>query len=287
MRQPRQRLGLLSHDDILSEYSEVSLLKRGGQRAVYRVTDPKLGVVVLKIGQYSSPQALERIRREVGVLRGIDSPYFPKNLSFETRGGNTFILVEEYVPSRPLSECLGEFTAPRRALRLAQHLVVGLDLLWQKRVVHRDVKPDNILITSNGKPKIIDLGIARLLDSESLTRTLNAVGPCTPVYAAPEQLRNRKAKIDHRTDQFNLGIIFVQLLLGGRHPFDPRCVGRGESIVANILNNLWASEVFRGLNLPGPWNRLALRLLGNEPFMRYRTTAELVAGLGACEEKQL
>jgi hypothetical protein len=82
-------------------------------------------------------------------------------------------------------------------------------------------------------------------------------------------------------------MIFVQLLLGGRHPFDPRVVGRGESIVANILNNLWASEVFRGLNLPGPWNRLALRLLGNEPFMRYRTTAELVAGLGACEEKQL
>lgn len=277
----------MSHDDILSEYSEVSLLKRGGQRAVYRVTAPKLGVVVLKIGEYSSPQALERIRREVAVLRGLDSPYFPKNLGFETHGANTFILLEEYVPSRPLSECLGEFTAPRRALGLAQHLVGGLDLLWQKRVVHRDVKPDNILITSDGKPKIIDLGIARLLDSESLTRTLNAVGPCTPVYAAPEQLRNRKAKIDHRTDQFNLGMIFVQLLLGGRHPFDPRVVGRGESIVANILNNLWASEVFRGLNLPGPWNRLALRLLGNEPFMRYRTTAELVAGLGACEEKQL
>ena len=274
----------MGFDHVLSAYTDVTLLKEGGQKVVYRATDPALGLVVIKIGRYPSMPALERIRREVSVLREIESPYYPKNLGFRTLEPDLFVITEEYVEGSPLACCMEAFTAPQKALRLLQELVLGLDVLWQRRIVHRDVKPDNILVTPPGTPKIIDLGIARLLDADSLTQTLNARGPCTPVYAAPEQLKNRKAHIDTRTDQFGLGIVFLQLLFAGRHPFDPRVVGSGESIVHNILSGAWARAELAALRVPQAITTMASRLLGGEPYKRYRNTAALLESVRMCRE---
>jgi serine/threonine-protein kinase len=269
-------------DNILRAYSGVVLLKEGGQKAAYRAIDPARGLVVVKIGTYPSPNALERIRREVEVLRGIGSSYYPKNIDFRVEEPNLFVVVEEYIESRPLSACITEFSEPKAALLFLRHMVLGLDLIWEKRIVHRDVKPDNILITADKTPKIIDLGIARLLDEESLTRTLNCRGPCTPNYASPEQLKNRKAQIDQRTDQFSLGILLTQVLQRGLHPFDPAIVGAGDSIVSNILDGFWSRSRFRALGLPASIEALASKLLGGEPFQRYRTTETLLQAITDC-----
>jgi serine/threonine protein kinase len=112
------------------------------------------------------------------------------------------------------------------------------------------------------------LGIARYLDNESITRTLFG-GPCSSDYAAPEQLRYNKNMIDARTDQFNLGIILVQLLLKGKHPFDCRLV-EGNSIPDNILAGNWYKRVFENENLI-QIRPFALKLLGYYPYDRYRT----------------
>jgi eukaryotic-like serine/threonine-protein kinase len=195
-----------------------------------------------------------------------------------------FVITEEYVESRPLTYCMEAFATPGSSIRFVHNLVHGLDVLWQRRIVHRDVKPDNILVTPSGRPKIIDLGIARLLDADSLTHSLNARGPCTPVYAAPEQLKNRKAQIDARTDQFSLGIVLLQLLFTGRHPFDPAVVGSGESIVHNILSGVWAKGALSALRVPQQIEKTVTRLLGDEPFKRYRSTAAILEALRSCEE---
>ena len=79
-------------DHLLSAYSDVTLLKEGGQKAAYRATDPVLGRVVVKIGRYPSALALERIRREVMVLQEIQSPFYPKNLGFKTVGPDLFVI---------------------------------------------------------------------------------------------------------------------------------------------------------------------------------------------------
>ena len=107
-----------------------------------------------------------------------------------------------------------------------------LDVIWRRNVVHRDIKPANILITPAGEPRVIDLGIARFLDDTSLTASIACCGPATPIYAAPEQLINRKAMINVRTDFFLLGILVLELM-HGFHPFDPQHVGNQNSLIEN------------------------------------------------------
>ena len=273
----------MNHSDILQQYSGVSLLQEGGQKAAYLVQHSEYGNAVVKIGTFTSPRSLERARREVMVLSEINSHYYPANYEFEVVSADTYVIVEEYIESQPLSQRLVGFGSVLDILEFTRHLVLGLMILWDKRIVHRDMKPDNILVASDGLPVIIDLGIARLLDLESLTRSYFRSGPCTPVYASPEQLTNRKTDIDARTDQFSLGIVTLQLLLDGLHPFDPNFVGRGESIVANILGGIWCDGIFSDGKY-SPLESLIRRLLGGQPYQRYRLPTTLLADLDKCIE---
>lgn len=269
----------VEHADILRDYPNHIFLKAGGQKIAYRVFDAVHGACVLKIGRFSDPESLERIQREVNTLRAIDSEYYPKNYDFKVVSDARFVILEQYVECRPLSECLTEYDE-LGVVSLLQHLVTGLQLLWDVPAVHRDIKPDNILITPSGKPKIIDLGIARLLELDSLTNPLIGA-PLTRAYAAPEQIKNER--IDFRADQFNLGILALQLLMQGAHPFDPSVVGSGSSIMQNILNAKWAREALSRLSAV-PLKLLIEKLLGNQPYERYRTPQALTEAISGAAE---
>lgn len=254
------------------------MIGRGGQKVVFAVDHDTYGSSVLKIGHYRSEKTLERIRREFEVLESLDSPNFPKCYEMVVVDNHRFFVLEQRLPGIPLTEKLGEFQELPRALNFILDLVSALNLLWQKRVVHRDVKPANILVGENNHVFVIDLGIARLLDDVSLTNTLALRGPCTPIYAAPEQLLNRKHSINHRCDQFAVGIILAQLLLGGRHPFDPQVVGDGESIVENIMEEKWASTELETL-VDSQYLDVLQTMLAVEPHGRYRTPHLLKSAL--------
>lgn len=103
---------------------------------------------------------------------------------------------------------------------LGVNLAEVLEHLEGKRLVHRDIKPANIMFRSNDdtQPVLTDFGIVRMLDQPTLTHAFMPMGPGTPAYAAPEQLNNEKDLIDWRTDQFGLGIVMAECLLG-YHPF--------------------------------------------------------------------
>jgi serine/threonine protein kinase len=273
------------YDDILVKFPNAELLAEGGQKVVFIVADNRYRncPCLLKIGSYGSPRILERIRREYDVLKSLDSPHFPKCYEMRVVDDQRFYLIEERLPGQPLTEAIADFQEPARALRLIMTLLEALNLLWQRNVIHRDVKPANILIGEKDHVYIIDLGIARLLDEDSLTHSLNGRGPCTPVYAAPEQLRNKKHEINHRCDQFAVGIILAQLLLGGPHPFDPQLAGAGDNIVENILNGKWASTVIE----KSPCSHFVpvlTRMLATEPHGRYRTPALLKSAIESLKE---
>ena len=262
--------------DIIARYECPRKLGAGGQKVVYMVQEPFRGQIVIKVGEYHSAQALERVRREVSTLSTIDSPYFPQQYGFEVLDDHRYLISEEFIAGKPLNDCIEAFCSEPLIIDLAIELVRGLGELWDRRIVHRDIKPANIMITTSG-PKIIDLGIIRLLDATSLTHALAPVGPCTPAYASPEQLQNIKRDIDHRSDQFSLGIVLVQLILTGTHPFDPHIVG-GESIPCNILRGLWASDQLDG-RISSEFRTIIHRLLAAHPYMRYRSHDELGTAL--------
>jgi len=115
---------------------------------------------------------------------------------------------------------------------------------------------------------------------DSLTHSAAMRGPCTPIYAAPEQLINSKLQIDFRTDQFLLGIILAQLLCAGIHPFDPKIVG-GDSIVDNIMNDNWVRDQLQKCAPPSLY-RICLKMLGNQPYQRFRLSDLLLLEFKNC-----
>jgi len=244
-------------------------LPAGGQKTVHLAEHPTIGLVVIKKGAIKSFTSLERIKREVELLSELKSEYYPQqyhfNIDIKTK---EFEIVEDYIEGSTLREAMKSFTTVEQIFQLLQYITNGLSIIWERNIVHRDLKPENIIIRKSGMPCIIDLGIARFLDLESLTKTISPMGPCTPIYAAPEQLTNNKNIIDHRTDFFGLGIISLELFLGV-HPFDPTYLENHFSIVENILQNKFLLET-KQVKRDERMAELASKTLQTQPFERFR-----------------
>lgn len=258
-----------------NEFNIGAQIAKGGQKVVYSAvckTDPNIQVVI-KDAQVNSAASLQRIMREINFLCSLDSPFFPKNY-----GSNfdmmtmTMTIIEERIEGETLRSVMSNYSDWASIKALLLQLIDGLEIVWSKNVVHRDLKPENILIRPNGTPCIIDFGIARFLDMESITNTLQNMGPCTPLYASPEQMRNDKAMIDPRTDFYALGIIALELYLKC-HPFDPTIVGSGM-----LFDNLIAGK-YATCTMTIPEDKsvatLAKHLLCVQPYMRPRTVTQL------------
>lgn len=264
--------------DILKNCTNVTQIFKGGQKTVSRAMHKDFGEVVLKCGSFFDASGLERINREVNLLREIDSDYFPKNYEFKIDNDKRiFLIVEEFIESKKLDELSNYYDSEPKLVHLLKELIQGLKILWNKNIVHRDLKPDNILITTNFQPKIIDLGIARFREYTSLTKTIAEFGPCTKMYASPEQLLNKKRAINMRTDFFALGIILLELHLGF-HPFMPDKVGNSQSIPENIVSGIYVKPGSKK-DTPKEFEVLISRLLKTQPYQRfpnYRTLEQFV-----------
>ena len=259
---------------MLAECIILEKYKESGQKEVFRIKHPIFNECILKRGKCYSQNSLDRIKREVDILKEINSPFFPTNYEFECNSSGEFVIIEQYINSKTLTECKSEYVGnEKKVLELFKQLIDGLEIIWDKRIVHRDLKPDNILIVSEGKPVIIDLGIARVLDEKSLTNTIQASGPCTPVYASPEQLANKKSSIDIRTDFYSLAIIISELIIG-EHPFSPVVVGEGIGIMDNLINNRYRLE-FDNIKITKKTKCLIDVLLKKQPYQRIRNSSKL------------
>mgnify|MGYP001286493723 CR=1 FL=1 len=197
-------------------YRVLNPIGQGGQAMVYlaeRAADSLS--VALKVLDRSARQDrvyLERLKREYRVLAAIDNPYVAKIYDQDFSGELAYIAME-FVPSGTLAGRIRDGIAVDDALRLVGQIAHGLEAIHAAGIVHRDLKPANILFRADGRPVIVDFGLAKDLSAKS---TLTAAGQLltTPRYMSPEQCLN--LPVDGRSDLYSLGVILYEMLTGSR-----------------------------------------------------------------------
>ena len=202
------------------ELGSLARLVQGGQKSVYTATHPSDGSVVLKIIHPS--QDPERVRREMLAVQKASCPRVPRILdtgTLQTNVGNVIWVREQRIAGDSLRVAVQRGVLGKTdLLRLAVHILEALADAEKVQIVHRDVKPENIIRDSNGDLWLLDFGIARHLDLASLTGSHSPFGVGTAGYAPPEQFRNRKRDIDGRADLFALGVTLYECATGA-NPF--------------------------------------------------------------------
>ena len=202
----------------LGPYQIVEELGRGGMAIVYKAFQPSLGrYVALKVlPEYfqHDPEFIARFQREARAAAQLNHPNIVVIYDVGEQAGIHYIAME-YLEGGSLRERIasGPLTA-ERAASVVEQVGSALDYAHRRGLVHRDVKPANILFTADDRPKVTDFGIARASDSTRLTRTGVLIG--TPEYMSPEQAQG--SQIDHRSDLYALGAILYEMLTG-RVPF--------------------------------------------------------------------
>jgi len=212
---------------VLDRYRIDAELGRGTMGAVYRGahfrTDRAVAIKVMHEHHSVEPQMIARFRREARIAGMMIHPNVIGLIDFGITDTGRAVMVMEYAVGATLSSLLAVPPAPRRMVSLARGILRGLEHAHGVGLIHRDLKPDNVIveISSDGTeiPRIVDFGIAVLRDhpehgAGKLTATGQIVG--TPLYMAPEQAQGDP--IDHRVDLFALGVIVYQML-AGRPPF--------------------------------------------------------------------
>ncbi|MEW8458378.1 MAG: serine/threonine-protein kinase [Candidatus Thiodiazotropha sp.] len=196
---------------------KITPLDAGGQKQVFTCQHPEHGDVVLKLFHAGSEP--KRAIREIEAIRAINSIRIPRLIAFgdmNTPDGYVIWLLEEYLKGQSLRKVIQDgFLDTRNVLRIGRHVLECLTIAESVRIVHRDIKPENLIADiDRGCTWVLDFGIARHLDLQSLTATSDIVGIGTPGYSPPEQLRNLKYAIDTRTDIFALGVTLYECLTG-------------------------------------------------------------------------
>jgi eukaryotic-like serine/threonine-protein kinase len=208
--------------DILGELGDYELLEevgRGGQGVVFRARQKSLNrTVALKVtslGQWASKAHVKRFRREAEAAASLDHPCIVPIYEVGERDGACYFSMG-FVEGGQLDAILKRELMPiRRAVELVVKLARTVHYAHEHGILHRDIKPGNILLDQQGEPHLTDFGLARLVESESsVTHTLDVQG--TPSYMAPEQAVGNNAAVSSATDVYGLGAVLYQLLTG--HP---------------------------------------------------------------------
>ena len=225
----------------IGQYELKSVLGGGGMATVYR------GEHVSGIGMVAAVKKLHphlavdeelraRLKVEAQALARLKHKNIVQIFDYVDLDGNC-ALVTELVEGRTLRSVMAEFTdwpmPLSMALRLFRQILEGVSHAHRHSCLHRDLKPGNIMVTNDNEVKVLDFGIANLIDTEAITRTGVSIG--TPVYMAPEQLEGRR-DLDQRADLYSLGMTFWEMLAGhGARPIGERGWRLGEEDVESLL----------------------------------------------------
>lgn len=243
-------------------YELVSRIAIGGMGEVWRATDTVIGrtvaIKILKEEYLGDPGFRERFRAEARHAALVNHEGIANVFDYGEEEGNAY-LVMEMVPGEALSTVLERerVLPPERVLSIVSQTAAALHQAHQAGLVHRDIKPGNLLITPDGTVKITDFGIARVADQVPLTATGQVMG--TVQYLAPEQASGKPAS--PATDIYSLGIVAYEAL-AGRRPF------RGESQVSIAMAHIKEAPPELPVTIPEPVRQLVMSCLAKKPEAR-------------------
>ena len=257
-------------------YAVGELLGRGGMAEVYLATDRVLDrpVAFKVLGGWLANDAtfVERFRREALAAARISHPNLVAVFDAGSEGDRHYIVME-YVAGETLADVLrteGPLD-PARATRIASDLADALGVAHAARMVHRDVKPANVMLTPDGRTKLMDLGIARSLDGESITHASSILG--TAGYVSPEQARGEP--VDHRSDIYSLGCVLYEMLTG-RPPFE---AADPLAVAYKHVHETPALPTSLDPSIPPALEAVTLRAMEKDPEARFQSAADMASAL--------
>jgi serine/threonine protein kinase len=253
-------------------YNVVHIIGQGGQAQVFLAEREHDGLrVALKVldrALRQDPVFLQRFVREYKLLASVESPYVARIYDQGFSGDRPYIAME-FLPSGTLAARIREGLTTRSALRIAGQIAQALSAIHARGIVHRDLKPANILFRADGRPVLVDFGLARDMKVNS---TLTVAGQflATPRYMSPEQCLG--LPIDARSDLYSLGAVLYEMITG-RKIYD----GANSAEVIAMHVNAPPPKLADLLSVHQP---LLDRLLAKEPANRFQSAAEVVAEIG-------
>jgi serine/threonine protein kinase len=278
-------------------YLMLDRVGEGGMGTVYRAEDTRTGtpvaVKVLDDARTRDPQILSRFRREARIATALRHPNIAAFHDFDeavvpsTTGGSrrrVVFLVIEWVAGEDLTAALQrqETFGAARLAEIARQLTSALEAAHAVGVVHRDLKPSNIRLTPEGQVKVLDFGLAKILENAELHRDhpptfQTSIGSLlgTAPYMAPEQLFGRG--VDARTDLFALGVVLYQMATG-EVPFSGRNI---VEVLQAVSSKSPVPPSRLAPELPSALDELILRLLAKEPGGRFPSAAAVREALAA------
>ncbi len=264
----------------LGRYRLMEVLGRGGMGIVWKAWDAQLKrIVALKqvlAQEKASEGIVERFMREAQAAARLRHPNIVAVYDVGVADGQRFFTCE-FIPGQSLEALLSKGVSPKKGLEIVKAIGEALQYAHEQGIVHRDVKPANILVDARGRPYITDFGLAKDVQRPAEAR-LTVVGAVmgTPQYMSPEQAMGRTDKLGPATDQFSLGVVLYELLTG-RRPFNGS--GLGEMLVSIMVADPPQMSTERRRIHPDI-EAICLKSIEKNADRRYATIGEMAADIG-------
>jgi serine/threonine protein kinase/cytochrome c-type biogenesis protein CcmH/NrfG len=260
------------------DYELLEEVGRGGQGVVFRARQKSLNrIVALKVinlGEWASKAHVKRFRREAEAAAGLEHPGIVPIHEVGERDGSCYFSMK-FVEGGQLDEVVRRRTMSlRQAAELIAKVARTVHYAHEHGILHRDIKPGNILLDAKGEPHLTDFGLARLVESESsVTHTLDVLG--TPSYMAPEQATGNNAAVSNATDVYGLGAVLYQLLTG--HP--PFAGGTTYETIKLLLDTEPRQPRLLNPKIDRDLSTICLKCLEKDPKRRYSSALALAEDL--------